>query len=119
MRGQVFVAPAMTALMANAFYNESLVPLTNALLQAPMLLLPLPQIWERKSFAKLAAWLLATRSLLALGIYRSGQAAQVGPHGRIDPTIPTHHYVYTAPPAHKTLMIRSDRILCVAAPGDV
>uniref|UniRef100_A0A7S0AFR1 Uncharacterized protein n=1 Tax=Pyrodinium bahamense TaxID=73915 RepID=A0A7S0AFR1_9DINO len=111
MCGQVFMASALTTLTAGTVYNPSLVLLVQELLQAPLLLLPLPQVWERKSYGDFAVWLLRSRNLIALGIYRSSSAADAGPYGRVDVTAPTHYYTYTAPPAN-TLLIRSDSILC-------
>merc|ERR1712232_82919 len=69
MKGQVFVASSMTAFVANTVYNPSLVRLVQSLLQAPMLILPLPAVWERKSYADLASWLLKNRNLIALGLF--------------------------------------------------
>mmetsp|Transcript_66588 Transcript_66588/g.147465 ORF Transcript_66588/g.147465 Transcript_66588/m.147465 type:complete len:1184 (-) Transcript_66588:51-3602(-) len=115
MRGEVFVSTILTTLLANTLYNPSLVPLLHSLVKAPMLLLPLPAEWERKSYADFASWLLTERNILVLGMYRSAQASQAAAFQRpLDESIPTHHYVYTAPPAHSTTMIRSDRILCLA-----
>eukprot|EP00929_Paragymnodinium_shiwhaense_P022758 TRINITY_DN14444_c3_g1_i1.p1 TRINITY_DN14444_c3_g1~~TRINITY_DN14444_c3_g1_i1.p1 ORF type:complete len:1126 (+),score=244.01 TRINITY_DN14444_c3_g1_i1:182-3559(+) len=115
MKGQVFVSSSMTSFVANTFYNPSLVQLVQYLMQAPLLILPLPAAWERKSYADLSMWLLKNRNLLALGLYRSAQAAESGAFGQpLDDNVPTFHYMFTAPAAYKTLVVRSDRILCLA-----
>jgi len=115
MTGQVFIASSMTALVANTFYNPSLLGMVDSLMQAPMILLPLPAAWEKKTYALLVAWLLKKRNLLALGLIRSAQAAEAGAYGaNLDESIPTHHYVFTGPPAYKTLVVKTDRILCLA-----
>jgi hypothetical protein len=115
MTGQIFIASSMTAIVANTLYNPGLVTLIDALIQAPILLLPLPAQWERRSYADLCVWLLRRRNLLALGLYRSATASDACATGMpLDESIPTHHYMFTAPPAYKTLVVRTDRILCLA-----
>eukprot|EP00928_Gymnodinium_smaydae_P087572 TRINITY_DN71823_c0_g1_i1.p1 TRINITY_DN71823_c0_g1~~TRINITY_DN71823_c0_g1_i1.p1 ORF type:complete len:1109 (+),score=229.92 TRINITY_DN71823_c0_g1_i1:115-3441(+) len=114
MTGQVFIASAMMSFVANSFYNPSLVQLVSALLNAPLLLLPLPSVWERRSYADLAAWMLKKRNLLALGIFRSAHAAEAGIGKNLEETLPSHHYIFTAPPAFATLVVKTDQILCLA-----
>merc|ERR1719181_1125440 len=58
MCGMVFVASAMTALVANVMHNPSLVALVDSLLQAPFLLLQVPVVWQGQSYADLCEWLL-------------------------------------------------------------
>merc|ERR1719230_328794 len=85
MCGMVFVASAMTALVANTMHNHSLISLVSSLLQAPFLLLQVPVVWQGQSYADLCEWLLKQRNLLALGIYRnSGSAAAIGAGGDLE-----------------------------------
>lgn len=119
MEGNVFLASAMTGMVANTFYNPSLMLLVDSLARSPMLLLPLPAAWERKTYAKFANWLLAKKNLLALGIYRNDKAANAGLLGQIDDgAMPSHHFVYTAPPAFATSLLKGDRIIALAPPTD-
>jgi hypothetical protein len=115
MRGQVFVASVMPALVANTLYNPSLIPLVDGLLHAPMVLVPLPSEWERHIYADFAIWLFNQQELLPLALYRSAQAAAAHAVGKpVDESVPTHHYVYCAPNAKHVHLIRTDRILCIA-----
>jgi hypothetical protein len=115
MTGQIFLSSAMTAFVANTLYNPELVQLIGSLMQAPLLLLPLPQMWERRAYCDLVAWLLRNRNLLAMGLYRNGQAAEAGAFGKpVDETTPSHHYIFTCPPAYMTLVVRTDQVLCLA-----
>lgn len=115
MRGDMFVAGALTALVANTLYNPSLVPMVNAMIESSMLLLPLPVEWVRRTYEEFSAWLLDERDLLTLGIYRSSAAVKENEDGeRVSITGPTMHYMFTSPPGRTTKMVRSDRILCLA-----
>jgi hypothetical protein len=115
MNGQIFLSSAMTSFIANTLYNPELVQLIGSLMQAPLLLLPLPAMWERRAYCDLVAWLLNKRNLLALGLFRNGQAAEAGAFGKpVDETTPSHYYIFTAPPAYMTLVVRTDQILCLA-----
>lgn len=115
MTGQVFLASAVTSFVANTLYNPELMQLVGSLMQAPLLLLPLPANWEKRAYCDLVAWLMRSRNLIALGIYRNSQASDAGAFGKpVDETIPSHHFMYTAPPAYMTLVFRTDQILCLA-----
>jgi hypothetical protein len=116
MCGMVFVASAMTALVANTMHNHSLISLVSSLLEAPFLLLHVPYVWQGQSYADLCEWLMKHRNLLALGIYRNSQAAAEETKSA-DSKKPSLYYVFTAPPAYKTVVNRSDRIL-VITPGN-
>lgn len=110
MCGMVFVASAMTTLVANTVHNHSLVHLVANLLDSPFLLLHVPFVWQGQCYADLCEWLMKARNLLALGIYRNSQPAGEGADGGRKPSL---YYMYTAPPAYRTTVNRSDRILVI------
>jgi hypothetical protein len=110
--GTVFVVGAMTALLANTMHNRTLVGLISKLLEAPFLLLYVPAAWQGQSYADLCDWLMKARNLLPLGIYRNSSCTQDS--GSDSANKPSLYYMFTAPPAYKTIMIRSDRVLCIA-----
>jgi hypothetical protein len=114
MRGQIFVAAIMPTLVANTLYNPTIARLVEGLLRAPMVLVPLPYEWERRYYSEFTVWLFRQSELLPLGLYRSAAAAEANQKGKpVDESAPTHHFVYTAPDAHKVRLIRTDRIICV------
>jgi hypothetical protein len=122
MSGMVFVASAMTALVANTIHNRSLISLIDSLLASPFLLLQVPVVWQGQSYADLCEWLMKHRNLLALGLYRNSESAAANAAG---PTMddggngrkPSLYYMFTAPPAYSTVLERTDRILAIA-PAD-
>jgi len=114
--GQVFVASVvMTSLLANTLHNPSLVEFFEALVQAPFLLLPMPGVWDRRSYADVSLWLLNEKNLIALGLYRSSHASLF--EKASEEAMPAQHYMFSAPPAYDTVVYRTDRLLCLAPTG--
>jgi len=116
MSGMVFVCSSITSLVANTLHNDCLIPMVANLLQAPFLLLNVPFVWVGQSYADLCGWLLKRRNLLPLGIYRNS-TAPVELELNADNKRPSLYYMFTAPPAYKTVLSRSDRILVLAPSG--
>jgi len=114
MNGTVFVTSVMTALVANSMHNRSMLSCTTALLQAPFLLLQVPLAWLGQSYSDLCMWLIKNRNLLALGIYRNSASSSEAELNTADHKKPSLYYMFTAPPAYKTILSRSDRILVLA-----
>jgi hypothetical protein len=114
MNGTVFVNSVMTSLVANSMHNHAMVSAVCALLKAPFLLLDVPVVWQGQSYADLHEWLIKSRNLLALGIYRNSLTPNDGESNSADNKRPSVHYMFTAPPAYKTILHRSDRVLVLA-----
>lgn len=114
MNGTVFVTSVMTALVANSMHNHSMLSCTTALVQAPFLLLQVPHAWLSQSYSDLCQWLIKNRNLLALGIYRNSTSSAEAELNTADHKKPSLYYMFTAPPAYKTILNRSDRILVLA-----
>merc|ERR1712032_125170 len=111
--GQVFVASVvMTSLLANTVHNPSLVEFFEALVHAPLLLLPMPAAWDRRNYADVSLRLLTDKNLIALGLYRSSHASLFEKANQ--EALPAQHYMFSAPPAYDTVVYKTDRILCLA-----
>jgi hypothetical protein len=117
MCGMVFVTSSMTALVANALHNPCLIPLVGGLLEAPFLLLHIPFVWQGQSYADLCEWLLTHRNLLPLGIYRSSTTSPEQDLNSDGDKKPSLYYMFTAPPAYRTVLCRGDRVLVLAPTG--
>merc|ERR1712228_498477 len=76
MRGQAFISSIVTTLMASTLYNPSILPLVDALMRAPMLVLPIEHAFVQKKYGEFCFWLLNNRNILALGLYRSASASE-------------------------------------------
>merc|ERR1719491_363750 len=107
MNGTVFFTSVMTALVANSMHNRSMLSCTTALVQVP-------HAWLGQSYADLCQWLIKNRNLLALGIYRNSTSSAEAELNTADRKKPSLYYMFTAPPAYKTILNRSDRILVLA-----
>lgn len=81
---------------------------------APFLLLHVPYVWQGQSYADLHEWLLKTKNLLALGIYRNSLSAVDAELAMTDQKKPSLYYMYTCPPSYETVVYKSDRILVIA-----
>eukprot|EP00441_Pelagodinium_beii_P047351 CAMPEP_0197621842 /NCGR_PEP_ID=MMETSP1338-20131121/2280_1 /TAXON_ID=43686 ORGANISM="Pelagodinium beii, Strain RCC1491" /NCGR_SAMPLE_ID=MMETSP1338 /ASSEMBLY_ACC=CAM_ASM_000754 /LENGTH=1182 /DNA_ID=CAMNT_0043191393 /DNA_START=58 /DNA_END=3606 /DNA_ORIENTATION=- len=115
LNGQIFHPSAVASMVANSMYNPSLITMVDALIQSPIMLVDVPKVWETARYHDFSIWLLRERSLMPLGIYRSAEASQAAHTGDyLDDSQPTHHFVYTAPPGSKTMLVRTDRIIVVA-----
>lgn len=115
MRGQVFMTSMMTCMMANSLYNPSLLWLIPVIAAAPMALIPLPAMWEKRLFGDFAIWLLREKGLLSVALYRSATASIASFLGKpLDSSVPTHHFVYCVPNGNTCQLVKSDRIICIA-----
>merc|ERR1712113_1370071 len=105
----------VTTLMASTLYNHSILPLVDALMRAPMLVLPIEHAFVQRKYGEFCFWLLNNRNILALGLYRSASASEADAFNKpVDESKPTHHFVYAAPPAFSTRLIKTDQIICLA-----
>lgn len=118
MRGQVFYSSVVTSIVASSMYNPNLVTMVDALMEAPMLMLEVPQVFYQARYSDFAVWLLRERGLMVLALYRSAEASQSAHTGGfLDMATPTHDFVYTCPPGTKTLLVKSDRVIVTASGG--
>lgn len=114
--GQMFTPSIVTSLAASALCNPSLTLLIRSLIQAHMLLVPVPKEWETRTYADLFTWCLQEKNILALGLWRAGKSSASGVQERresADAGPVKIHYLYAAPAATETRVLRTDRILCL------
>lgn len=116
LAGQMYHHSFVSSMVANSMHSSSLVTIVEALIEAPMFMLDVPEAWEKSKYMDFSLWLMRDRGLLALGIYRSALAAKAAKTGESLPNLatPTHHFMLTSPHGTKTILIKSDRILVVA-----
>ncbi|CAK0844835.1 unnamed protein product [Prorocentrum cordatum] len=115
MRGQAFTSSFVTSLMASTLYNPSILVMVDALMRAPMMVLHVPFGFTQRTYGEFCFWLLSDRNILALGLYRSATAAEADATGKpVDETKPTHHFVYTAPQAFATRLVKTDQVIALA-----
>lgn len=114
--GQLFTPSIVTSLAASALCNPSLTLLIRALIGAHMILVPVPKDWETRTYSDLFVWCLQEKNILALGLWRAGKSSAGGNQERKesgDSGPVKHNYLYVAPAANETRVLRSDRILCL------
>merc|ERR1712187_220822 len=99
MSGTIIASASMMSMIGNTLHNPSLLPLLEAIMRAPLLLLPVPDAMVRRSYMDLFQWLLNERNLLALGLYRNSHA---DPFWRRDEEM--LFYTFTGPPAFDTVV---------------
>merc|ERR1719335_1461794 len=107
--GQLFTPSIVTSFAASALCNPSLTLLIRALLTANMLLVPVPTEWETRTYGDLYVWCLQQKNILALGLWRAGKSSASGQQERKESgdTGPVkHNYLYVAPVAHETRVVR-------------
>ncbi|KAF4717649.1 hypothetical protein FOZ63_011741, partial [Perkinsus olseni] len=113
------------------FYNPSLAQLVQQMISSRILMVILPTAWAGRSYLDLFQHLILDRNLLAIGLFRTTEAASVRPTSAGAASTGTetrpntsssqesqyrsHSYVYTAPTA-MTLLVETDQILCVCVP---
>jgi hypothetical protein len=118
--GQLFVGNVVTSLTVNTFFNPSLWELVHKMIEAEVVMVPLPRDWEGKSYYEYFDKLLREDQLMAVAIYRRAEAPgkdEDGPAASNKRNLSKKSskkwsYVYTAPPAKETHMQRGDRIIC-------
>jgi hypothetical protein len=109
--GQLFVGNIITSLTVNTFFNPSLWELVHQMIKAEVVMVPLPRDWEGKAYYEFFDKLLREDDLMAVAIYRLSEAD----HGRKKKEKVSYKewsYVFTAPPAKETHMLRGDRVIC-------
>jgi hypothetical protein len=111
--GQLFVGNIITSLTVNTFYNPSLWELVHQMIKAEVVMVPLPRDWEGKSYIEYFGKLLRDDDLMPVGIYRKSEAAH---RSRRDyARYKKWSYVFTAPPAKETNMMKGDRVMCFSS----
>ena len=102
-------------MVANSMYNPTLVSLVDAMIECPMMLIEVPKAWNGCKYQDFVLWLLRERELLAFALYRSANGSQSAHTGDfLDVTLPSHHFVYTAPPGGITVLVNTDRVVVTA-----
>lgn len=114
--GQLFTPSIVTSFAASALCNPSLTSLIRSLLSANMLMVPVPNDWETRTYGDLFVWCLREKNILALGLWRAGKSSASGQQERKesgDSGPVKHNYIFVAPSAVETRVLRSDRLLCL------
>merc|ERR1719313_10740 len=100
--GRVFTSKAITSLSVGSYYMPALNKLVKELVQSHVLVVSVPNGWERRPYRDLFTWLLWEKNLLAMGIYRKASAR------RGDAA-----YIFTSPPAGDVTLHASDKVFCL------
>jgi len=136
--GQLFVADVLTSLVANTYYNPSLVDLVSTMVSANVETRKVPPKWIGKPYRDYFNFLLWDENLLGLAIIRRARErhgnrmakrqdglAISAEHGVMEQNkaaggrsdgenVRRFVFVYTAPWAKETVLLESDRIICFA-----
>eukprot|EP00930_Biecheleria_cincta_P056569 TRINITY_DN42655_c0_g1_i1.p1 TRINITY_DN42655_c0_g1~~TRINITY_DN42655_c0_g1_i1.p1 ORF type:complete len:1205 (+),score=181.91 TRINITY_DN42655_c0_g1_i1:147-3617(+) len=115
LSGQVFHPSAVASMVANSLHNPTLISLVDAMIECPMMLIEVPKAWHGSKYQDFVLWLLRERELLAFALYRSANGSQSAHTGDyLDVTLPSHYFVYTAPPGNHTVLVNTDRVVVTA-----
>jgi len=119
--GQLFVGACITSMVVNTFYNPSLAQLVRSMVASNVVLVKVPMSWVGKSYFEFFDHLFWTSNLLSIAIFRRADPGESkGGGGEADPDqaggpVKKFSFLYTAPPAKETTMLKTDRVMCFAA----
>jgi hypothetical protein len=71
--GQLYIGNVVCSMAANTLYNPSLSPLVSTMIASKVVMVEVPKDWSGKTYVEYFDYLLWSRELLALGIYRRGE----------------------------------------------
>jgi len=115
--GQLFVGACVTSLAVNTYYNPSLYQLVRAMIASNVIMIKVPASWVGKSYFEFFDHLLWSQGLLSIAIFRRADPNQQPRYQGDDSDKKQFAFLYTAPPAKETTMLKTDRVMCFAAMG--
>jgi len=112
-QGNLFVGThVIISLAANTFFNSKLPLLVETLTEKSFEYFKVPAVWDQQPYPNFFQWLLKTRNLLAVSIYRKAESLASDVGADCTTGLVTHAYMYICP--GKDVLVRyRDNILCM------